>query len=129
MVFASPLPDVEIPDVAMTEYVLARAAELGDKPALIDGSSGRTITYAGLAAAVRALAGGLVQVGMSKGDCLALMAPNIPEYAVVFHGVAMAGCVITTVNPTYTESWHRTDGAKIKAFWRSADLPPRYSAG
>jgi len=104
MVFASPLPDVEIPDVAMTEYVLARAAQLGDKPALIDGSSGRTITYAGLAAAVRALAGGLVQVGMSKGDCLALMAPNIPEYAVVFHGVAMAGCVITTVNPTYTES-------------------------
>jgi 4-coumarate--CoA ligase len=104
MVFASPLPDVEIPDVAMTEYVLARAAELGDKPALIDGSSGRTITYAGLAAAVRAFAGGLVQVGMSKGDYLALMAPNIPEYAVVFHGVAMAGCVITTVNPTYTES-------------------------
>ena len=104
MVFASPLPDVEIPDVALTGYVLARAAELGDKPALIDGASGRTLTYAGLAAAVRLYAGGLVRRGMAKGDCLALMAPNIPEYAVVFHGVAMAGCVITTVNPTYTES-------------------------
>ena len=104
MVFASPLPDVEIPDVALTGYVLARAAELGDKPALIDGASGRTLTYAGLAAAVRLFAGGLVRRGMAKGDCLALMAPNIPEYAVVFHGVAMAGCVITTVNPTYTES-------------------------
>ena len=34
MVFASPLPEVEIPDVALTPYVLARAAELGDKPAL-----------------------------------------------------------------------------------------------
>jgi len=102
MVFASPLPDVEIPAVPLTEYVLERAAELGDKPALIDGSSGRTITYSGLAAAVRAFAGGLVRHGMTPGDVLALMAPNIPEYAVVFHGVAMAGCTITTVNPTYT---------------------------
>ena len=30
------------------------------------------------------------------------MAPNLPEYAVLFHGVAMAGGTITTINPTYT---------------------------
>ena len=58
MVFASPLPDVEIPDVPLTEYVLAKAGALGDKPALIDGPSGRTIAYAALAAGVRSLAGG-----------------------------------------------------------------------
>ena len=40
----SPFPDVEIPDVPLSDFVLARAGELGDKPALIDGSSGRTIT-------------------------------------------------------------------------------------
>ena len=102
MVFASPLPDVEIPLVPLSEYVLANAAALGDKPALVDGASGRTITYSGLAAAVRAFAGGLVRYGMKPGDVLALMAPNIPEYAVVFHGVATAGCTITTINPTYT---------------------------
>ena len=34
---------------------------------------------------------------------LALLAPNLPEYAVVFHGVAYAGGVVTTINPTYTE--------------------------
>ena len=102
MVFASPLPDVEIPSVPLTGYVLENAAALGDKPALVDGASGRTITYSGLLAAVRAFAGGLVRYGMKPGDVLALMAPNIPEYAVIFHGVAMAGCTITTVNPTYT---------------------------
>ena len=102
MVFASPLPDVEIPDVPLTEYVLANAERLGDKPALIDGGSGRTITYAGLAAAVRSLAGGLVAKGFGPGHVLALMSPNIPEYAVIFHGVAMAGGTITTINPTYT---------------------------
>ncbi len=103
MVFTSPLPDVEIPDVPLTEYVLARADELGDKPALVDGPTGRTLTYAGLAAGVRSLAGGLVARGFAKGETLALLSPNIPEYAVIFHGVAMAGGVITTINPTYTE--------------------------
>ncbi len=102
MVFASPLPDVEIPDVPLTEYVLAHAERLGDKPALIDGGSGRTITYAGLAGAIRSLAGGLAAKGFGRGDVLALMSPNIPEYAVIFHGVAMAGGTITTINPTYT---------------------------
>ena len=29
------------------------------------------------------------------------MAPNVPEYAIVFHGVAVAGGTVTTINPTY----------------------------
>ena len=45
VVIRSPFPDVEIPDVSLTDFVLARAAELGDKPAFIDAPSGRTISY------------------------------------------------------------------------------------
>jgi 4-coumarate--CoA ligase len=103
MVHRSPLPDVEIPEVPLVDYVLADADQLGDKPALIDGPSGRTITYAGLKQAVRALAGGLVARGFAPGDTLAILSPNIPEYAIVFHGTAYAGGVVTTINPTYTE--------------------------
>ncbi|HVN11081.1 MAG TPA: 4-coumarate--CoA ligase family protein [Kineosporiaceae bacterium] len=103
MIHRSPLRDVDIPDVALTTYTLHRARELGDKPALVDGPTGRVLTYAELERAVRALAGGLVTRGFAEGDVLALMAPNLPEYAVVFHGVAFAGGVITTINPTYTE--------------------------
>ena len=103
MIHRSPLPDVDIPDESLTTYALYRAAELGDKPALIDGPTGRVLTYAALEQAVRSLAGGLVARGFAKGDVLALMAPNLPEYAVVFHGVAFAGGVITTINPTYTD--------------------------
>ncbi len=102
MIHRSPLPDVEIPDVHLTDYTLARAAELGDKPALVDGPSGRTLTYAQLVGAVKALAGGLVARGFAPGETLALLAPNLPEYAIVFHGVAYAGGVVTTINPTYT---------------------------
>ncbi len=103
MIHSSPLADVEIPDVSLTTFVLGHSAALGDKPAIIDGPTGRTLTYRQLDDAVRRLAGGLVALGFGKGDVLALLAPNMPEYAVVFHGVAMAGGTITTINPTYTE--------------------------
>ena len=65
--------------------------------------TGLSLTYADLDGAVRSLAGGLVASGFGKGGVLALMAPNVPEYAVVFHGAAMAGGAVTTINPTYTE--------------------------
>ena len=69
MIHRSPLPDIEIPDVPLTSYVLTGAQ--GDKPALIDGASGQVMTYAGLDSAVRSLAGGLVAGGFAKGDVLA----------------------------------------------------------
>lgn len=102
MIHRSPYPDVEIPDVSLTEYVLQHAARYGDKPALIDGPTGRTITYAQLAESVRRVATGLAARGFKKGDVFAILSPNLPEYAVAFHGVASAGGVNTTLNPLYT---------------------------
>lgn len=98
----SSFPDVEIPDVPLTDFVFANAARLGDKPALIDGASGRTLTYAQLAGAIKACAAGLAAKGLTKGDVLAIYAPNVPEYAIAFHAVAMLGGITTTVNPLYT---------------------------
>jgi acyl-CoA synthetase (AMP-forming)/AMP-acid ligase II len=100
--FRSPFPDVAIPDTPLTDFVLARAGELGDKPALIDAASGRTISYAQLAESVRAVAVGLAERSFGKGDVFAHYAPNLPEYAVAFHGVATVGGINTTVNPLYT---------------------------
>jgi acyl-CoA synthetase (AMP-forming)/AMP-acid ligase II len=98
----SPFPDVEIPDVPLTPFVLARAGELGDKPALVDAPTGRTITYAQLAESVRAVAAGLADLGFGKGDVFAHYAPNLPEYTVAFHAVATVGGVNTTANPLLT---------------------------
>jgi len=95
-------PRVTIPDVPITDYVLRHAARLGDKPALIDGPTGRTLTYRQLADGVRRTAAGLARRGFRKGDVFAIYCPNLPEYAVVFLGVALAGGVNTTVNPLYT---------------------------
>ena len=43
MVVVGPYPDVDLPETPLTAYVLERASEFGDKPALIDGPTGRTI--------------------------------------------------------------------------------------
>lgn len=101
IVHESTVPDVEIPDVTITEHVLRRANELADKAAFIDGGSGRVVTFAELNEQIHRFAGGISARGFAPGDTLALIAPNIPEYAVVFHGVAVAGGICTTVNPTY----------------------------
>ena len=117
MIHKSPFPDVEIPDVSLTNFVLRHASRLAAEPALIDGPSGRTLSYAEFTGAVKSMAGGLVARGFGKGDVLAIMAPNVPEYAVAFHGTAYAGGTVTTVNPTYTsgEVKHQLNdsGAKL----------------
>lgn len=102
MIFRSPYPDVAIPSIPLTRFVLEQALSRGDKPALIDGPSGRTITYAQLVAAIPRVASSLARRGLRKGDVCAIYSPNLPEYAVAFHAVALAGGVNTTVNPLYT---------------------------
>ncbi len=102
IIHSSPLPDVDIPNVAITEYVLRESSRVPDRPALIDGPTGRTYTYGQLNGMIHAFAGGLQAKGFVPGDTIALMSPNIPEFAIVFHGAAVAGVSVSTVNPTYT---------------------------
>ncbi len=102
MIHQSPLPALDIPDLPITAVTYRRVEELPDKAAIIDGPTGRTLTYRELDEATRSLAGGLVARGFGPGSVLALMSPNIPEYAVIFHAVALTGGTITTINPTYT---------------------------
>ena len=97
-------PAPEIPDVDIATFVLEHAGERGDKPALIDGPSGRTITYGELDSATAKLADALSERGIGKGDSVSIYMPNLPEYAIAFHGVIRAGATVTTANPLYTPS-------------------------
>jgi 4-coumarate--CoA ligase len=102
VIYTSPLPAIEIPGTTITAHVLRRAAAAADRPALIDGGTRDTTSYAELDERIHRFAGGLAARGMGIGSTLALLAPNVPEYAVVFHGTAVSGATITTLNPTYT---------------------------
>lgn len=96
----SRFPDVPIRDISITDLVFQGIDP--EAQILIDGPSGRALTGAQFIAEVRALAGGLAARGIGPGSVVALMAPNCPEFCVVFHAVALAGGCVTTVNPTYT---------------------------
>jgi acyl-CoA synthetase (AMP-forming)/AMP-acid ligase II len=102
MIFRSPFRDVELPDFSLTPFVLRHAAQLADKPALIDGPTGRLLTYGQLADDVRRAAAGLTAHGFSQGNTFAITAPNSIEYVVAFHAVTSLGGVITTINPVST---------------------------
>ncbi len=45
MIFRAPEPDVAIPETALTPFLMERALARRDKPAFIDGPTGRTITH------------------------------------------------------------------------------------
>jgi len=101
MPFRSPHADVSVPDRSLTDVVLGGADARRSQPALVDGLSGRVLTFGALCDQVRRLAAGLSR-RVGKGNVVAIWAPNVPEYAVVFHAVARLGAILTTINPAYT---------------------------
>jgi acyl-CoA synthetase (AMP-forming)/AMP-acid ligase II len=102
MIYRSPWSDVAIPETAYGDFIFAHTDSWADRPAFIDGPSGRSLTHGQVRDAARRVAAGLVRRGLRKGDVFAILSPNLPDYAVAFHGVAFAGGVVTTANPLYT---------------------------
>ncbi|MEO6880049.1 MAG: AMP-binding protein [Mycobacteriaceae bacterium] len=101
MSFASPFPDVDVPEESLFDFLLGGVAadpERAAKVALVDGSTGEQTTYGELVAGVEALAGALAAAGFAKGDVAGLLSPNRPAFATVFHGILRSGGTATTVN-------------------------------
>ncbi|MCU4654624.1 AMP-binding protein [Roseibacterium sp. SDUM158016] len=93
---------VAVDDVSITEKLFEGLLGREEESAIIDGPTGRTLTAGALMDQIRRLAGGLTERGVLPGGTVAILAPNLPEYPVVFHGVAWGGGTVTTINPTYT---------------------------
>ncbi|MES2100596.1 MAG: long-chain-fatty-acid--CoA ligase [Pseudomonadota bacterium] len=78
---------------------------------------GKTITFAQVDDASRALAAYLQAQGLEKGDRVAIMMPNVPQYPVACAAVLRAGYVVVNVNPLYTprelEHQLKDSGAKL----------------
>jgi acyl-CoA synthetase (AMP-forming)/AMP-acid ligase II len=98
----SPFADVPIPDVPLTQFVLERAPEYGRRAALVDGPTGETLTFSELADLVRRCAIGLAARGLRPGEVAGIYSPNVPEYAIAYYAISLAGAAATTVNALYT---------------------------
>jgi long-chain acyl-CoA synthetase len=78
---------------------------------------GKSISFAQVDDASRALAAYLQAQGLEKGDRVAIMLPNVPQYPVAVAAVLRAGYVVVNVNPLYTprelEHQLKDSGAKL----------------
>jgi long-chain acyl-CoA synthetase len=84
----------------VADLLRASAAARPGKPALIAGD--RTITYADLEARVGRAAGALRALGVEKGDRVALLLGNVPEFVEVLHGAWRLGAVVAPLNVMLT---------------------------
>ena len=117
MIVKSPYPDIDIPDVGLPEFLFSDLGEHADAVAVIDGPSGREMTFSQLAGGVDRFAAALAERGLGRGDVIAVFAPNNPYYPVAFHGGLAAGVAVSTVNALYTPDeiafQLRDSGAKL----------------
>jgi long-chain acyl-CoA synthetase len=63
---------------------------------------GSTLSFGELDARSRDFAAWLQQQGLQRGDRVAVMLPNVPQYPVVVAAILRAGMVVVNVNPLYT---------------------------
>ncbi len=78
---------------------------------------GKVVTFAQVDDASRALAAYLQSLGLDKGDRVAIMMPNVPQYPVAVAAILRAGYVVVNVNPLYTprELEHQLKDSGAKA--------------
>ena len=101
--FQSPYSPVEIPDQSIYDYLFGSLADGDlDRVALVDPASGAETTYRALRAQVDAFAGALAARGVGTDTVVAMLCPNVPAFATVFHGILRLGAAITTINSLYT---------------------------
>ena len=63
---------------------------------------GATLTYRQLLDQVNRFAAALAALGVKKGDRVALMLPNLPQFVISFYGALKLGAIVVNTNPTYT---------------------------
>jgi acyl-CoA synthetase (AMP-forming)/AMP-acid ligase II len=102
MIFTGTRPPATIPETSITSFVLREAGNYGARLAITDVSGQPGYTYDQLQSAISRAAAGLHARGLGKGDVLAILALNVPDYPVVFHAAAMTGATVVVLNPVDT---------------------------
>jgi long-chain acyl-CoA synthetase len=89
------------PEKTLIDYLDRLASGHSSRTALL--FKGATMTYGELDALSNAFAAALAQLGVRKGDRVALLLPNCPQFFIAEFGAWKAGAIVVAINPTYTE--------------------------
>ncbi len=118
--YADGVPDdIELPTGSLSDLIQGSVAEFPDNVALE--FFGREWTYAELGEQIERAAEGLRQLGVRKGDPVALIMPNCPQHVVAFYAILRLGALVIEHNPLYTprELRHQFEdhGATVVIAW------------
>ncbi len=96
------------PQHPLQHFLSAAAASAGDSPAVLSsallpvvGRIKRTMSYAELERRTNALAAAFVDMGLKKGERVALILPNCAQFVIGFYATLKAGGTVVAVNPTF----------------------------
>ena len=89
------------PNRSLTEYLREGASRWPDRPALL--FKGSTITYRKLEDESNALGAALSEMGVRRGDRVAICLPNCPQFLIAEFAAWKVGAIVSPFNPTYSE--------------------------
>ena len=92
--------EVEAPDISVPEAFDQMADKYAGKTALI--FYGKKISYKNLKELTDRFAAALADLGVGKGDTVAMYLLNCPQYVIAYFGSLKAGAKVTPISPVYT---------------------------
>jgi long-chain acyl-CoA synthetase len=96
----TPTPEWQPPVMLVGDLLAGTVRDHGDRPGV--DFLGRTWTWAAIGDWAARAARGLQDIGLKKGDRLALCLPNTPHYIALYYAAARIGVVVVNCNPLYT---------------------------
>ncbi|MDH5702931.1 MAG: long-chain fatty acid--CoA ligase [Aigarchaeota archaeon] len=92
---------ISYPEVPLHQLLVNSAEKHPDTPAIF--FEGNEITFRRLNELTDRFANALEDLGVRKGDKVALFLPNLPQFVVAYYGALKAGATVTPLNPMYKE--------------------------
>ena len=92
--------EVEVPEISVPELFDQRADKYANKTALI--FYGNKISYKKLKESIDRFANALIDLGVIKGQTVALYLLNCPQYVIAYFAALKVGARVTPISPVYT---------------------------
>jgi long-chain acyl-CoA synthetase len=89
------------PKRTLVDYLTDFARQQSNRPALL--FKGATMTYGTLDSLSDACASAFTELGIRRGDRIALLLPNCPQFVIAQFAAWKVGAIVAPLNPTYTE--------------------------
>jgi len=119
---------IQYPDIPLYRLLDNAVRDFPEKEAII--FQGRKITYRQLGEEVAHVASGLAQIGLKKGQRMAIMLPNCPQYVAAYYAILKIGGIAVNVSPMYVEREleFQLKDAGVKTILALRDFYPRLEA-